>query len=625
MSGKTLLLSGAALLSLTLAHPARAQAGGEVIVTITREALPIDRIGQAVDVLDDKTIKTWQSLFIADLLAHTTDLSLTRNGGPGEASSASLRGAGADHTLYLLDGVPLNDPSSVGGGANLGLLATDDATRIEVLRGPLSTLWGSGALGGVISITSRMPAQPFEGDVRVEGLDAYRSARLGLGGQVPTGAGDLTWRMSGASLADDGVSAFAGGSEKDGFAQSHLSARLGLDLDAGTSLRAVSAFTHSRNAYDGYPAPTYDFGDTGDFGKTDTFMNVLALANRFGNGEQSLSLSATDNRRHDFYDDGSGFVARGRIRSADYHLLFHLGASRLLGGATYERDDMTNASPAPWDPDPTALKVHASLSSVYGQFSHDFANGAVMALSGRHDEASSFGGQDIAQGSVSLPAGKWRLHASAGQGYKVPGLYQLYSDYGTAALKPEKAFSLDAGGDYALDNGMFTVTVFGRHVRDLIDFGYDRCGAAQVYGCYENIDRSEASGLELGLTQDWARWHLKANASALHTRNRSPGLDGKRLAHTPGVMGSVDIGCDATPALSLGLGLRHVGQSFDNAANSVSLAAYSLVDLRVDYSLNDRLGFFARLENAGDTHYQTAGGYGQPGRRLWLGIRARLF
>ncbi len=620
---KTLLLSGVFLSLPVLAH---AQAASdprttEVIVTVTREALPVSKVGQSVDVIDARTIQAWQSLFVADLLTHTADLSLTRNGGPGEAASASIRGAGADHTLYLLDGVPLNDPSQVGGGTNLGLLTTDDAARIEVLRGPLSTLWGSGALGGVVNITTHTPQKPLEGDLSLEGLDAYRSARLGIGGK----SGGLGWRVFGSDLHDDGVSAFAGGSERDPFDQDQIGGKLSYDLDANTTVRALTSFSHSRNAYDGYPAPLYVFADTGDFGKTDTDLNLIALSNRFTNGEQTLSVSATDNKRHDWYDDGTGFIARGRIRLADYHVLYRLDGTRLLGGLSYERDEMTTASPAPWDPNPTPVSVHSTLSSAYGQVSHDFAGGATIAVSARHDDASSFGGQDIAQGSVSIPAGPWRFHASIGQGYKVPGLYQLYSDYGTATLKPEKALSADAGIDYALAGGQVTVTAFARHVRDLIDFGYDACAPSQLYGCYENIDRSEASGLELGLTKDWAQWHVRGNYSVLHTRNRSAGVDGKRLPHTPQGMSSVDVGYDATSRLTLGLGVRGVGQSFDNASNTVSLKAYTLVDLRADYRLSDALSLYGRIENAGDTRYQTAAGYGQPGRRLWLGIRARLF
>ncbi|MGZ3306719.1 MAG: TonB-dependent receptor, partial [Asticcacaulis sp.] len=127
---KKCLIVQVSLLALATPALAAAQDTTEVIVTVTREPLPVSRIGQSVDVLSEKDIQTYQSLFIADLLTHTTDISLTRNGGPGESASASLRGAGADHTLYILDGIALNDPSQVGGGTNLGLLTADDTSRI---------------------------------------------------------------------------------------------------------------------------------------------------------------------------------------------------------------------------------------------------------------------------------------------------------------------------------------------------------------------------------------------------------------------------------------------------------------------------------------------------------------
>ena len=611
------MLKPALLLTASLlAFPAclHAEETTEVVVTVTRESLPVSKLGQPVDVLTAADIKSYQSLFIADLLTHTTDLSVAHNGGPGEAAAASIRGAGADHTLYLLDGIRLNDPSQVGGGTNLGLLTTGDADRIEVLRGPLSTLWGSGALGGVISITSHTPSQPLEGGFALEGFDRYGSARADIGGK----RGGLTWGLAGSAYNDDGVSAFAGGTEKDGFAQTSLRGRVAYDLGA-TTLHAFASKTHSRNDYDGYVPPFYNFGDTGDFGKTDTTIAAVGLTNRYSAGEQSLSLAETDTQRDDFYEGGTpSFSARGHIQSADYHASYSFGATRLLGGLAYERDSMSGDS-----------RASATLASIYGQVTRDF--GPVAAsLSARHDDASSFGGLDIAQVSLSAPVGEhWRLHASAGTGVKAPSLYQLYSFYGTDSLKVEKAVSIDAGVDYTFGSGVVTATVFERHVRDQIDFvspDASHCTTSQIFGCYANIDRTRASGLELGLTQDLtASLHLKANYTFLGTRNQSTGFAGNRLPRTPEQLGSADLSWDATDRLTLGLGVRHAGEAFDDVYNSRQLDAYTLADLRANYALNDRFSLYGRVENAGDTRYETAADYGQTGRRLWLGIQVRLF
>ena len=622
---KITLLAGVAALAL-IAPVAHAQDGAptQVVVTVTREALPVDRIGQSVDVLTAADIKSYQSLFISNLLEHTTDLSVVRNGGPGEAASASLRGAGADHTLYLLDGVALNDPSQVGGGIDLGNLTTGDASRIEVLRGPLSTLWGSGAIGGVVSITTRQATKPLEGDLSVEGFDRYGSAQLGIGGKT----GNLNWRLFASGINDQGVSAYDKGTEKDGFTQSHLGANLGYALTDTTSLRFVSMKTHDWNAFDGYPAPDYVFADTGDFGTVDTWLNALGLTNRFAKGEQTLSLSATETKRDDYNPDHTpNFIARGEIQAADYHLLYNFDiADRVLAGVRYERDEMRESSPSSFDPTPAVLSKSSTLGSVYAQYSHDFGL-ASLAVSARHDNASSFGGEDIAQASLVVPAGDhWRFHTSVGQGVKVPGLYQLYSDYGTTTLQPEKALSVDGGVDVTYGRSTLSATAFTRTVRDLIDFGYDGCTASEPYGCYQNIDRTKASGLELEGRDDLSDTvHLRGNYSLIRTRNETAGLVGNRLARIPDDTGSLDLTWDALPKLQLGGGVRYVGKRFDDTANTVVLKAYTLVDLRAEYALNDRISLYGRVENAGNQKYETASGYGQLGRRVWLGIHTRLF
>ena len=608
------------LVLLCLAPAARAQ---DTSVTVTREALPISKIGQSVDVLTADDIQSYQSVFVSDLLLHTTDLSIARNGGPGEAAAASIRGAGADHTLYILNGIRLNDPSQVGGGTNLGLLNTGDAARIEVLRGPLSTLWGPGALGGVVSVVTRTAQAPLEGDLNLEGFDHYGAARLGFGGKDDR----LNWRFSTGLIDDQGVSAFAGGTEKDGFSQGDASLTAGYAFSDDLKLNGLYSRTHSRNAYDGYPAPDYVFADTGDFGKTDTGVAGLGLTHSFGKGQQTLSLSASDTQSDDYNPDGSpSFLARGRIDAADYHISYNLLETHLLGGLAYERDWMSNASPSAWDPSPTPLRASVTQSSVYGQARRDF--GVVnVALSARHDDSSSFGGLDTVQAALTAPAGPHvRLHASAGTGVKAPSLYQLYSEYGAAGLTPEKGVTVDGGATFTAARGHIDLTVFSRTVRDQIDFGYAGCAADQLYGCYGNIDRTHATGVELeGEIAVSARLSLRGHYSFLHTRNESPGFAGKRLARTPDQMGGLDATYAATSKLNLGLGLRHTGQAFDDVYNATRLKAYTLADLRADYALNDRVSLYGRIENAGDTRYATAAGYGQPGRRVWLGVHTRLF
>ncbi len=616
----TLGASSLALLSPALVHAE--DTVGDVIVTVTRETLPVSKIGQAVDVLTDADIKSYQSLSVSDLLARTTDLHIVANGGPGASGASSIRGSGADQVLYLLDGIALNDPSQVGGGVDLGVLSTGDAERIEVLRGPLSTLWGSGAVGGVVSITTRRATQPLEGDLSVEGFDHYGAARLGVGGK----ADRLNWRVFASGLNDRGVSAAASGTEADGFTQTQVSARASYGVTDHVTLTGLAAKTHNYTEVDGYDL-NFNFTDTDETSLNDATLAAIGLTAKYDAIEHTLSVSATETERN-LYDATRTptFEGRGRSLTADYHLVYRLSdATRLLAGLRHQQDEMRTRST--WTPLQTAEQ---DLTSIYGQVRHDFGVASV-AFSARHDESSSFGGQDIVQASVSVPAGPWRFRASAGQGVKVPSLYQLYSDYGNPDLQPEKALTVDGGVDYSFASGQVSVTVFTRDIDNLI--GFDSCWPAAAalcathpFGFYDNIDKSEANGVELEWVQDLSdRLHLRGNLTALNTRNESIGLEGKELARKPNLLANLDLSYDVSDTLNLAIGLRHAGDAFDNAANTVMLDAYTLTDLRARYRLNDRVELYSRIENLTDQRYETAAGYGQLGRRLWIGIRTRLF
>lgn len=138
---------------------AAADAGASsILVTATRLATPVDQVPASVTVLDKAAIDRAQDLGVTELLLRTPGVSISRNGGYGTATSLRIRGAESDQTVVVIDGVKLNDPSSAGGGYNFANLLVGDASRIEVLRGPQSTLWGSQAIGGVVNVVTAMPS-----------------------------------------------------------------------------------------------------------------------------------------------------------------------------------------------------------------------------------------------------------------------------------------------------------------------------------------------------------------------------------------------------------------------------------------------------------------------------------
>ena len=176
-----------------------------VMVTANRIEQPLSRIGNSVTLIEPEQVRASQKLTVSDLLATTPGVTVTRNGGLGGTTQLRIRGAESDQTVVLIDGVKLNDPSSAGGGFNFANLLTDDYMRIEVLRGPQSTLWGSQAIGGVVNVVTTIPEGPLTAAYSAEGGER---GSADLQAHAEAGGERFSWRVAGKYLTTDGVSAF---------------------------------------------------------------------------------------------------------------------------------------------------------------------------------------------------------------------------------------------------------------------------------------------------------------------------------------------------------------------------------------------------------------------------------
>jgi vitamin B12 transporter len=177
----------------------------QIVVTAGRTADKLSDVPVSMTVITAETLRQRQAVVVSDLLSRTPGVTVTRNGGVGGSTQVRIRGAESDQTAVLIDGVKLNDPSATGGGYNFSTLLAGDVDRIEVLRGPQSTLWGSQAIGGVVSMITKTPDGPLSGDATVEGGSrdtAY--ARVGVG----TGGAWGGWRVAAGSYTTAGVSNF---------------------------------------------------------------------------------------------------------------------------------------------------------------------------------------------------------------------------------------------------------------------------------------------------------------------------------------------------------------------------------------------------------------------------------
>lgn len=604
----------------------------EIVVTANRRAQALADVGQSITVIDKAQIAARQSQAVVDLLRTVPGLTFSRNGGVGTTTGVNIRGAESDQTVVLIDGVKLNDPSAPGGGYNFGTLLVGNLERIEVLRGSQSVIWGSQAIGGVINLLTAQPTEALQVNARIEyGSRDTRQAVANVSARV----GPAALSVGAGWFDTDGISVFSearGGRERDGYRNFGANGKAVVDLSDAVSVDLRAFYSDGRTAIDGFPAPVFSLADTREIAFTKEFvgyggLNVALFEGRLKN-RFAFATTRIDRRN---VDPGSTpqvtFATQGRNERFEYQGVLELGER--LGatfGAETERSSFVSTSSGG-----TPSRARARLSSVYAEATVKPVAGLALTAGVRHDDHSSFGGATTAaaSGVFSPNDGRTRLRASYGEGFKAPSLFQLFSAFGNTRLVPERAKSWDAGIvqsllDRRIEAGL---TYFHRDTTNQIDFVSCFQNTAPICvgrpsGTYGNTRLTRAEGIEAMLTlRPVEGLRVAGQASLIDATDR---VSGRRLARRPMQTVSAIIDWRARAGWSVGATIAHVGNSFDNAANTNTLASHALVDLRAAVPVTPNLELYGRVENLFDEVYETVLRYGTPRRAAYVGVRLRL-
>ncbi|WP_419807293.1 TonB-dependent receptor plug domain-containing protein [Sphingomonas sp.] len=596
-----------------------------VIVTARRVPQQASETGQAVTVIDRAEIDRRQTVSVADLLATTPGVTVSRNGSVGGLTTLRIRGAEGDQTLVVIDGIRVNDPSSTGGGFDFANLLAASVERVEVLRGPGSVPWGSQAIGGVVNVLTADPAQLADGAVKARASAEYgyadqAYATAGLSGRT----GALSGSLTAGCLRTDGISSAASGTERDGYRQIGATGRIGLEIAEGIGIDLRGYYADSHLRYDGFAdAPPFGPADGPQSGTTQELYGYAGVHADLAEGRfrNRIAFTIADIDRDNF-DPFFSSIARGRSERYEYQGDFRASdAVRVVAGAERENSRFNDGS----------IFADTGITSVYGQAIVKPVQPLTLTGGIRYDDHDTFGGHTTLGGDAALALGSGTtLRASYGEGFKAPTLYQLYSFYGNLGLEPETARSFDAGVQQRLLDGRASVgvTYFNRRTKNQIDFRScvgAEC-AAQPFGLYDNIARTRADGVEVELAlRPSDALTLTGNVSYIDAQNRSPGANfGRDLARRPHETASVDADYRFPFGLRVGGTVTMVGDSFDNAANSVRLDGYALASVRASLPLGERIEVYGRVDNVANERYQTAAGYGTYGRAAYGGVRVRL-
>jgi len=587
----------------SVASPARAESDdyAPIVVTATGTETPIAETGKSITIIDREEIESVQGADITRVLERVPGISFNRNGGVGATSAVRIRGSDNDQVLTMIDGVRVADPSSIGNGYDLTNLLAGNVERIEVLRGSNSTIWGSSAVGGVILITTAQDETGAEASAEYGSRDS-----LYLTGRASYAEDRFGIAAYGSWFENEGFSALASGTEKDGFEQAAFGGNAWLALSYNLTLRAMGRYSDGTVEID-------NFGDTEDTQDTEQYSASATLAYDGDALDLSATYSMADTHRLSTSAFGP-FIGDGNLNRADLRAAIRLADPFTLhSGGYYE-----------WTAYTTNYGGDAEMERRGGYAQLSFAQGPFAVAGGvRLDDGTLFGSEVSFGADASFAINEeMRLHASYGEGYRAPSLYQLYDAFsGNPDLQPEDSRNYDLGLEVGNREGLFLfdVTLFQRDIDNQIEFD----SATYVYF---NTETVRARGVEMEATmRPTDRLEMLVAYTVLDTQLRSGANDGNEQGRRPGTALTLSVDWETPLAgLTLGGDLRAVGDSFDTNNNVVRLDGYEVVTLRASMPLGERLEIFGRVENLLDEDYQTVSGYNTAGRGFFGGLRAKL-
>lgn len=583
----------------------RSAVADEIVVTANRQEVPAETVGSSVTVITADDIEARRQNTVADLLRTVPGLEVVQSGGSGQVTSVFLRGGNSSHTLVLVDDVRVNATTS--GAFDFADLSADLIERVEVVRGPLSSLYGSEAVAGVVSITTRRGRRGVHVSARAEAgeLDHQRF-QVGVDGATDA----FDYSLSYSDLETDGVSAAARGSEDDPHESSTLAGRMGFGFaDDGRVDVTLRAF-RGDVAIDGFDFTAGPVDDLNRLQERDGVTASVRVEKQWGRVRQTFLLGAHDDELSgiDADDVFSNFVIDSRSIEATAQSDLTVSDNDVLTlGASYEEREGESAG---------NFDEELDIASFFLQNAYDWKKKLFLTVGARYDDHSEFGGETTlrAAGAWKLGAGT-RLHSSFGTGFKAPTLVDLYFPFfSNPGLEPETSRSWDFGIERRFGGDVVVVdlTYFDTDFENLIVFDF-------VTSLPQNIGEAESKGVEAAFDyRPGPRLRLAASYTWNDTENRSTGLP---LARRPEHRGVFTLYLKPTDRFRVHAALIAVADRIDSDTSPMD--DYERVDLTFQYRFSEHFEPYLRVENVFDEAYEEVNGFGSPGTQAVVGLSLR--
>lgn len=615
----------------------------DVVVTATGTEIAPDKMGgNTVVVITAKDIDAKKQSTVEEVLRGVPGLDVASNGGPGTQTSVFLRGADSKNTLILVDGVMLNDPSSANRGADLSNLSLDNIDRIEVVKGPMSVMYGSNATAGVINIITKKGKGPFSCFADMQG-GSYKTWKGSAGASGSLNALSYSLAASGTtvggySIADarnDRIGQAGNTDEKDAYKSHTLSGNVGYTFSPDVSLNLITRYTDSSTDLDdsgpGYIGDAFTYNSSTWSYVTDSSsphkksvdskqdFSKISLTNSFADRffQSTVSYQISNQKRNYTNNDGSdGGFYKGNSQECAFQGDLNFDANIVSFGTSYYKETMKSTSIDKKDADIVSVRIQ-------DQFMPDKPFTVIAGL--RLDDHDRYGSKTTYRIAPSYHFDQGTcLKASYATGFRAPSLFELYSPtYGNNDLGAEKSRGWDMGIEQTFKKTSLSLgcTYFNMIFDDRIAYDFATSKYSQLSG------ETKTSGVEsyVGLSP---LTNLDMMLSHTYTDSQDP--NGQRLPRRPYNKYLLNTRYRFFEKALLNLDIHYVGKRSEVYAKDVSghnvasLDDYTLVNMSLSYQLNKNVEIYGRIDNLFNEFYEECWSYATAGVSGFAGVKVSL-
>ena len=602
----------------------------EVLVSASLIPITASRSANAVTVIDRAQLRNRATVSLSNILRDVPGFSVSQVGVLGSQTQIRVRGAEANHLLVTIDGVEANDPSQ-GDEFSWGTLTASDIERIEIIRGPQSSLRGSDAVAGVVNIITRSAEKSSVGLFLESGSWATHHSGFNIGHKQ----GDFDIRFGLSHIESEGDNIARTGDENDGYRNTTYNIRSGLKLSDQMDISFAARESDGMNQFDA----DNDFdGLIEDQDRVSEFENSTMrfqgdYPSKDGTWQHKVLISQSKSDNNAFADKAKGNVTASTKDQFQYigSFTWDQGAQNIAALIEREKEDWMQRGEISWGVYDPNQDRERDTDSVAVEYRTDINDHLTLAASARQDDNSEFDSAKTYRAEAIYQLTEAiRLRGAVGTAVKNPTFTERFGFYtnfiGNPNLIPEESTSWELGADQLIMGGALTLslTIFEAELENEIDgFVYDP--ATFAYTSSNINGTSERKGAELSAVGNISE---SMSLSAAYTYTDSTGDDAVREVRRPRHIASLNLGWQAAHNLHLNTNIQFTGEQtdvyfppFPEPSQVVALSNHTLVNINLNYSATEKFEMYLKLENALNENYEEVFGYQTLGFGASLGLR----